>query len=253
MRADTGDDDRLLTARVEDALRAAASGRGPRFVGFLDMRGQKLALNAAQSCAAQDEYGFWGGFEGAERKMLGAGGDAGAPEREQYPIAAVRFSWKFASLTHRDFLGALMSLGMKMDRLGDIVVGGSECTVILDASMADFVENNLTRVGSAGVSAQRAEPSEVSRVSSFENIGDTVASARLDCVLGALVGASRTQSVKMIRQGLVMVDFEQTLDPDRRVDDGATVSVRGSGRYIVDRVGPQTKKGRMRLSARKYL
>ncbi len=87
----------------------------------------------------------------------------------------------------------------------------------------------------------------------FKEIGGTVASARLDCILSALTALSRSESAQLITSGLVFVNFETECKISVIVSEGATVSIRGHGRFVIDRIGPQTKKGRLSIKARKYL
>lgn len=251
-RTDTEEENKRLTARISDAYYASQAHRGARFIGFLDLREKRVAQDALRSLGAEN-FEFFGGYGDAERTMLCLYPERFKPEHEQYPIAALGFTWRFGELSHRDFLGALMSLGLKSEKIGDINVGDSDGTVVLDSAMADFVADNLTRVGRCTMRCERIDPDSIIPSRSFEDISDTVASARLDCIVSALTNLSRGKSDELIRGGMIMVDFGPESDPDTRIDDGATVSVRGHGRYIVDSVGPVTKKGRMRFSARKYV
>lgn len=249
---DTEEENSRLVARISDAYKAAEARRGMRFIGFLDLREKRVAQDALTSLGA-DDYEFFGGYDGAERTMLCLYPPHRRPEHDKYPLAALEFTWRFGDLSHRDFLGALMSLGLRSEKIGDINVGGSDGTVVLDGAMADFVTQNLTRVGRCTVKCSAIRPDGIVPARSFKDICDTVASPRLDCIVSALTNISRGKSDELIRGGAVMVDFGPESDPDARMDDGATVSVRGHGRYIVDTVGPVTKKGRMRLTARKYI
>jgi RNA-binding protein YlmH len=195
---------------------------------------------------------FWGGFEGAERVYLGISAEV-QPVAEDFPIAAVRFSWRFEALTHRDFLGALLSLGLRRDKIGDIVVGDGECRVVLDAGISDFVRQNLTKVGGGGVSCVAAGLTDIKKRQAFGAVSDTIASPRLDCIVAALADKSRLDAGKLILNGFVSIDFETAEDTAAKLNEGSTVSIRGHGRFIIDGIGPATKKGRLRLEARKYL
>jgi RNA-binding protein YlmH len=250
-------EDRLLLARVEDALRYAGRRYEPKIIGFLDRHIQTAAqsLLAGPAAAGECRALFWGGYEDAERKMLGIFPPYEEPAGEDFPIAALRAEWKFETLTHRDFLGALLGLGFKREKIGDILVSpdACACTVLADRAVADYILANLEKVGRTGVRVVRADLTGIVREDRFATLRDTVASARADCVVSALVSGSRGEAQKLIAEGFVSLDFETVSDPSKKVCDGATVSIRGHGRFLIDRVGPPTRKGRLVLEARKYL
>ena len=252
-----GGGDRLLASRVSDAFEAAGRQYVPRFVGFLDGHQRRIAQQICDQQACGRRAGecsalFWGGFEGAERTVLGVFPPFGEPETAAFPIRCVRIGWKFRELTHRDFLGSLLSLGIRRDKIGDIVVGDGECAVMLDEAVACFVMQNLEKVGGAGVRCEEADGASVHVQAQFDELSDTVASPRLDCVVASLGNMSRTESGRLITNGLISVDFETVMNSSAPVCEGSTVSIRGHGRFIIDAIGPATRKGRLKFSARRY-
>ena len=248
--ADGGD--RLLASRVSDAIEAAGRQYVPHFVGFLDGHQRRVAQRVCDRMPGDGRVLFWGGFEDAERTVLGVFPPFGEPETAAFPIRCVRIRWRFRELTHRDFLGSLLSLGIRRDKIGDIAVGDGECMVMLDEAVARFVMQNLEKVGGAGVRCEEADEASVHVQAHFDELSDTVASPRLDCVVAALGGMSRTESGRLIASGLVSVDFETAVNPSAPVREGSTVSIRGHGRFIMDAIGPATRKGRLKFSARRY-
>ncbi|AVQ95402.1 hypothetical protein DRA42_03590 [Ethanoligenens harbinense] len=246
-----GTDDSLLFARADDALRAV--GRyAARFVGFLDEREQAAVLRHLSAKHADASFLLWGGYADAERRMLGVFPQEEVPDGAAFPITAVQIIWKGAELNHRDFLGALLSLGLKREKVGDLVVRSNDCVAFLENAVAAFVRSNLSRVGRIGVSCEPYE-GDVRREAHFAEIGGTVASERLDCVVAALTGCSRTQAEDGITAGRVALDFRTVTDRACRVPPGASLSIRGCGRFVVDELGPPTRKGRLRFAARKYV
>jgi RNA-binding protein YlmH len=247
------DEDRLLISRVNDAIDAVSCNYAAKFIGFLDMHKRNVAEGVLKAAQADCKSVFWGGFDAAERVYLGLFEPGEQPETDMFPIGALKFAWKFGEPTHRDFLGALMSLGVKREKLGDIALGAGECTVVLDAAIMGFVSQNLAKVGGCGVTCIPAELSRIKKSQDFSNISDTIASPRLDCIVAALVNMSRAQCERLIESGCVSIDFETATNAAVKVSGGATVSIRGHGRFIVDSIGPATKKGRLRFTARTYL
>ncbi len=248
----TETDDGLLLARVDDALEAAER-HAARFVGFLDEREQAAVLRHLSARRAGAPILLWGGYADAERRMLGVFPWGAQPDIAAFPITAVRIVWKGAELTHRDFLGALLSLGLKREKAGDLVVRQGDCVAFLENAVAAFVLSNLSRVGRTGVSCAPYTGEEVHREAHFAEIGGTVASERLDCVVAALTGRSRTQAEDDIAAGRVAMDFRTVTDRACRVPSGVSLSIRGCGRFVVDELGPPTRKGRLRFAARRYV
>lgn len=246
----------LVEPRVRDAFEAAAN-YGRRFIGFLDPAKAQKALRCAKTLGALPDYEgcgyrFFGGYGGAERVYFGVFPPFDEPDDSAFPVAAVELTWKFSKLSHRDFLGALLSLGIVRDKLGDIIVGDGKCTVIAEKTVAMFIVQNLERVGSAGVRCEIAND-VAEREEHFKEIGGTVASARLDCVVSVLTGKGRAEASTLIAGGLVSVDFDTRCERSFEVSGGATVSIRGHGRFVIDSLGPPTRKGRLNMEARKYL
>ena len=250
-------EDELVCARVNDVFDGAASYR-LKFVGFFDPHEASLAQKRAQSLCAGGAYDgcsflFFGGHDGAERVFLGAFPPYCQPNNDDFPVAAIDITWRFVNLSHRDFLGALLALGIVRSKIGDIVVGDGICTVFVEKNVASFILQNLVKVGSAGVHCEISSGGFAVSEEHFQEISGTVASGRLDCVVSALTGCSRSAAVDIIAGGLVSVDFDIRCDNTSDVSGGATVSIRGHGRFVIDSLGPQTRKGRLSFVARKYL
>ncbi len=158
-------------------------------------------------------------------------------------------------LSHRDYMGALIHLGLERDALGDILpMGDDEAVVLTGATMAAFLEDNLSHVASDAVRATRLPAdTPLTYERRLEPIHDTVASPRLDCVVAALCNLSRDRAQAAVRGGLVELDYETVESCDLTVEPPATISVRGCGKFAVREIGGETRKGRLRLSAGKYM
>lgn len=244
-------DDRLLVSRVGDVV--GSVGRQPKFLGFLDRHMREVARRAAMRAGAENRCFFWGGYEDAERVMLGIFPPGKQMIGELFPLCCVGMEWKSgADLTHRDFLGALMALGIKYDKIGDILVESGRCSVVADAAVGGFLLQNFERVGAETVVCCKTDFSGLKRRQNFLDITGTIASQRLDGVVAALIDVSRAEAVRLIEDGLVSVDFEVRQDAVKKVAESSTVSIRGHGRFVIDAIGPVTRKGRLKFAARKY-
>lgn len=213
-------------------------------------------------------YAFYGGYAEAERRrlyclpdyMLWESAESAAKEAAADDIAVLRIEGSgYRTLGHRDFMGAILSLGIKRAVLGDIIVDEDApgAYVFCDAEMAGYIAENLSRIGSDTVKVQKLAldmmPDGFCAARKTEPISDTVASMRADCVVAALCNTSRERAKLLILQGLVEVNYETLYKPDAEIAEGDVVSVRGEGKFRVNGTDGTTRRGRLRLSAEKYI
>lgn len=246
-------DDALLKARLTDAVALSRARKNPQFVGFLSEREGLLAERLIKSMHWEDTL-FWGGYEGAERLCFGAFPDFMGPDAASFPVDALTVTFRAQDkLTHRDFLGTLMSLGINRDTVGDILIEDGRCVLFVRSSIVSFILSQLQKVGGAGLKVEPGFHEPLPPGRGTEPITDTIASARLDCVVAALTGLSREKSAGLITAGLVQLNASEKLSLSVEVEEGDKLSIRGYGKFLVEAIGPPTKKGRLRLKALKYL
>lgn len=197
-----------------------------------------------------------GGYENAERQMIAFHPDALVFEWE-YPIdclkitpSAVKYAEK---LTHRDYLGALLNLGVERSVIGDILVKEHDAWVFTHSRMSDFFLDNLTRVRHTNVRISRVEDPQELPSPSFEEIAGTCASPRLDALIALAFRESRSSMVSFIESGQVFVNGKLITSNGYEPGEGDIISVRGKGRFIFDGVSRQTKKGRLGVRLRRYV
>ena len=260
---------RALWARLDDLCAQRDKGI-MRCTDFLSPRELYHALAYLDKMGIA--YRVFGGYEGSERCRVyllpdymecvfedsaRALDELLAELGEDTDIAALRISGSgYRTFTHRDVLGSLLAMGLERSVIGDILVDadGFGAYVLCGRAIAEFIEREPWRVANDKVSVRRIRLDELTIPEHrFAQINDTVASARLDCVVAALCSLSRERARECVLRGLVEMNFESEDRPDRTVSAPATVSVRGYGRYRVLSVSEQTRKGRYRLAAEKYL
>ena len=243
-------DDGLLAARVQDLLHQAQ--HRPAFLGFLDET-QAAICEDVLARAAPGAALLWGGYPDAERKIAGVFPDYLEPMPEMFPIAPITFTFrKEDSLSHRDFLGSLMALGVERDSIGDILVGKGRCVVFVRKELERYFLENVTKIGRVGVSGFPGAEEPLPLEREFQVMTGVVASQRLDCMVAFLCRISREKAAGLITAGLVMRNHRETLSVSERLNEGDSISVRGSGKFIIDRLGPFTVKGRLSVSCRKF-
>lgn len=154
MEKRAGMDDAVLEAKLRDAVRIAERGR-PHFVGFLDERQAGVAQTIMRRTGFSN-YLLWGGYAEAERVLFGAFPDYLEACPEEFPLETVTVSYRQCdSLTHRDFLGSLLSKGVVRETIGDILVEPGRAVLFARAEVTDFLLQQTDKIGRVGVKLSR--------------------------------------------------------------------------------------------------
>jgi len=248
----TEDNNGLVIARLKDAVEACKKRNYPCFIGFLN----ESEISAAVKYLGSEHfsgYRLFGGYENSERCMLGVSSDGGYIENYYYPICGISFRYrKEYRLGHRDFLGSLMSLGIKREAVGDILTSDGETVVFVRNELKDYIINQISKIGRVGVSVEEWDGGFLPENCDFENIVITVSSARLDSVVSAVLSLSREKSAEQIRQGRVFVNSAETDNVSCILREGDKISVRGYGKFLLEGFSGLTKKGRLKINIKKY-
>lgn len=244
-------EDEALRSRVDDTVRLCDKRGVPCFLGFLDLHEQAVARQSLAH-TPPDMWRFYGGYDEAERCLLAVYPSYLPAEEEDFPLCAIGFRYRTVkALTHRDVLGTLLSAGIRRDKVGDILCGEGLSVAFLHRDIVPFVCEQIQCIGGEGVTLLPEYAGELPVSRNYRELRETVASPRLDCVAKALLHCSREEASRLIVAGLVSVDHHLQTNVSRQLSAPCTVSVRGNGRYLIDQVGPETKKGRLTLLARK--
>ena len=204
------------------------------------------------------KYGYVlsGGFDDAERKIACFGNinDFGYPPAPPIEIVLIEpLSEKFSdNLTHRDFLGSLMGLGIKRETLGDIIITDNKGYLFCLEGISQYIIDNLTKVRHTSVTCSICEELPVSALPQPKEKVVIVSSLRLDAVISSVYDLSRSKSAAFIDSEKVFINSKLTTSASKTLEPGDTVSVRGYGRFrFVDVLGG-TKKGRTRAMCQIY-
>ncbi len=244
---------KLFEAKLKDAVFLADKRNVPQFTCFLDERERDYAESRLKSNKTVNVV-FWGGRDDSERVCAGiypAGYELSFVDFDIAPVTAI--FRKDVELNHRDFLGTLMSIGLKRDVIGDILIENGRCVFFVKRDIEQYVLDQVFKVGGEGVSLTSGCEFPLPEGAKFFEISATVASARLDCVVKALVNTGRDSAAALIKTGRVNLNFNEEYSNSAAVIDGAKISIRGYGKFIIDKIGPQTRKGRLCFKARKYI
>jgi RNA-binding protein YlmH len=265
-------EDKLVLAKLLDKAGFTAKTNKPAHSEFLDPHQTNLAerfLTSMDTC----EYRLFGGFPGAERVIAAFYPDfLNEDEREEYNETILKVLEikpnASGSLSHRDYLGALMSLGIRREVTGDIIVEAEKCSIVVLNDISAYIASNLFKVGNIGVNMAIIDIIDLSipvtgcmgkqlikSTTSREvtEIKTTVAALRLDSICAQAFGISRSKAAEFIKAGRVNLNWEMAENPDKLVREGDTISLKGKGRAILEKVGGKTRKDRLAISISKLV
>lgn len=245
----------LFQKRLIDLSRTAYQRGIIMFSDFMNLNELNI-LHTLPKEELYSRYETFGGYAEAERQMVAFLPDALCYE-VFYPFSILRIrplNTKFSEeLTHRDYLGAILNLGIERCKTGDILIQDKEAIVFVTEKMADFLSENLTRIRHTSVMVQKEEPREFHYEPSFEEIRGTVASVRLDSLLPLAFSSSRSRLSGLIEGKKVFVNGRLIVSNGYRVREKDIVSVRGMGRFRYEGILSETRKGRYYVKIRKYI
>lgn len=160
----------------------------------------------------------------------------------------------YVTLSHRDYMGSILALGIERDVVGDIAVTGDfSAVVFVRGVIADYITESLTKAGRDTVSVSRTNLKKDFIIPrKFISLSLVSASRRLDSVVAALTNSSRADAKELCTSGSVELNHVPTTSPDGRVNEGDTVTVRGHGKFLIDSFGGETRSGRLRLSVSRF-
>jgi len=225
-----------------------------QYSGFLSPAEQDDFARSRE--AAGFSFRFDGGYENAERRILAAGNEAemGPPEIPVSVIAVRPKSEKYAEeLSHRDYLGAVLGLGIERGLIGDILVRDRRAWVFCLSAAAELVASSLAQVRRTAVAAEETGADIPELRPRYQALRANVASERLDAVIAAFAGLSRGQTDRLFAAGKVYVNGRMTMDRSQRLKEGDAFSVRGTGKAVYDGIEYETRKKRYMVSLRKLI
>ena len=243
----------LCRKRLLDLSRQADRKGIVLFSDFLNLNEQNIFHSLQKELYTTAELS--GGYEQAERQMVAFHPDALLFPWE-YPITCLKIeplAAKFSeSLTHRDFLGAVLNLGIERSVIGDILVQEHTAWIFCHNKISDYIIENLTRVRHTTMKISRVDNPEHFPTPQFETISGTCASVRLDSLIGLAFQSSRSSMVSFIEGGQVFVNGKLITSNGYEPKDGDIISVRSKGRFRYEGVFGQTKKGRYSIKLSRY-
>ena len=219
------------------------------FLNPFEVENAKAILNSNDNL----KYTIDGGYDASERKMVFIYpfymeyGDID----ETLRFIQIEGNFKFKSVSHKDYLGSLLSLGIKREKIGDIIIHENFCQVIVSYDICDFILMNLQKVARNNVKLKEISRADIiNNPPSYKETYFTVTSSRIDCIISGLYNMSRQESAKLINNEKVQIDYEKITSCSREIKSGCLISVRGKGRAQIVSIGDLTKKGKIKVQGK---
>lgn len=248
-------DERTWIDQYSEWLERCSATHGQRETDFLDPR-QAYILNTLAAKVDNVQVLFYGGYEEAERKKALIAPDYAYLENADLQLALLEVNSSdpaFTSLRHGDFLGAVLGLGIKREKIGDIHYTGERCYIFVAAEMADYLHLQLQQVHRVHVQTAIIPISQFVQVEqSFIERQISVASLRLDGIASDAVRLSRAKIVAPIKSGKCKVNWMVVEDPAYQIQLGDVISLKGFGRFKMIDIQENAKSGRYRVKIALY-
>lgn len=246
----------LLKKRFSELAEKSYRNNQYLFTNFLNMAEQN-AFYEMQKEISYVPYTVFGGTENCERVMVRFGSEELFGYEKPFPICCIEVSpliEKFADrFTHRDFLGAVMNLGIEREVVGDIAVKGKKAYLFCIEKIAPYIEENLVQVKHTSMRCQILDEAPDLLKPVLEKREVTAASERIDAVLGKLCNLSRSQSVLAFREKKVFVGGRLCENNSYQLKNGDMVTYRGFGKFIYEGIKYETKKGKLCIEVSLYV
>ncbi|SKA76964.1 RNA-binding protein YlmH, contains S4-like domain [Clostridium sp. USBA 49] len=244
-------EDKNILSNIYNKLTLAEKANVPVFINeFYPPNLWKNILNL------QDKFNVKiyanGIFEEAERKMLAFFNDI----IYSYPINVIKIKnkSKFQKLEHRDYLGAIIGLGIKREKFGDLIIKDDICYGTFCKDISYYVISNLNYVGKCPCTVELVNENEYKNIkANTENLYIITTSLRLDSVVGSLCNISRSKAVSIINNGKVLVDYNEIYEKDKSIELNTVITIRGYGKFKIINIIGSTQKGRLKLQISKYV
>ena len=238
----------LLKKRLAELSHRAFERGYTTYSTFLNLQ----EISILKSLKVDSKYSLFGGYENADRCVAAFSND----EIYSYPIVCIKIKplqQKFSDrLTHRDFLGALMNLGIERGMLGDIKIINNEGYLFCLDKISQYIVDNLSSIKHTSVKCKIIDdiPELFNQIPDEEEY--IVSSLRIDTVVSAVFKMSRNSASQLINQEKIFINSKTVYKDSIQLKEGDVVSVRGYGKFIYSQTVNETRKHKMVVAIRLY-
>lgn len=249
-------EEQILKGRLSDLAKTAYNQNIYTYSSFLSP--EELSwLYDIRDELSYISFTCFGGNELSERQVVGFGSPDEFGYEGHFPISVIKITpllEKFSDdLNHRDFLGALMHLGIERSVIGDILIRDNTAYVFCLEKIAGFICNELTKVKHTNVKCEITGLNIPALSPTLEDVEFPAASLRLDVIIASLLKCSRKEALNLFEERRVTLNGRITGRNSTLLKDGDVFSVRGHGKFIFDHAGGNTRKGKIYVTVRKYV
>lgn len=247
------EEEKLLAAKANDLFRLCDKYASARFSGFLNEAQAELIRTQIGEPTGYNT-GFFGGYDEAERCIFSVFPDWEECVHDKFPIVILKFIKGYSKeLSHRDYLGTILSLGIERGKVGDIVVTDKGAYAFVMEDIADYIADNITKIANCGVKTEKLSINdEIDIKKAFKIVNTIAASPRLDAILASAFNLSRREASLLINAGRVSINHKESLNTSMILKNGDLISARGFGRVILEELGSSTRSGKIHISLKKY-
>ncbi len=241
-------DERLVLAKAIDRLELAKKTYTPEFTIFMD----PYKAYSIRDMLLNNECDIlvYGGYDDSERVKIGFFPEFSNADINEFPIRAVEISYNLQfsrALSHRDFLGSLLGLGIKREKTGDIIIDDGRAVAFVDSDIADYIAVNLERVGHTKVRVKMLEHFNPKPKEAQEK-RLTVPSLRIDALLSSALNISRGKASDLIKGEKAFVNWKKVISVSHTVKENDVITLRGVGRVKINEIMGTTKKDRILIN-----
>ncbi len=239
-------EDKLVVSKAKDTIYLSEKRFSPAFYGFLNEHESSLIRNTV---FLPDECLFWGGYDNAKRVIFGSG----VSTTEEFPLSALSFKYRSEfELSHRDFLGSLMALGIERSTIGDIIVNDGQAIVFVKDDIVPFIKQEVRKIGRVGVKITDYDLSDFTYEDEFDEMTFTISSLRLDVFVSALCKISRDKACKLIESELVTINHQTQTSNSKTLCVSDVVTIRKYGKFVFAENNGFSKKGKIKVLVKHF-
>jgi len=201
-------------------------------------------------CSKEFEIETNGFIEGSERRMISFNNIYKSP----FPMKLIKIqnTSKFSNLSHRDFLGGILSLGIERNKIGDLLVGENACYVPIHEDIESFIIYNIDKIAKVSCIAEVVDNIETLPEITFEEVIILISSLRIDGVVSKIANVSRSKATSMIEQGKVLINYNKIKDKSYELKGEERITIRGFGKFIIGSSIGNSKSGKIKVIIKKY-
>ena len=191
-----------------------------------------------------------GFFEDAERRMISFNNIYEIP----FPMKFIKIknTSKFSNLNHRDFLGAILSLGIDRNKIGDLLVDNNICYLPVHEEIESFLLYNLDKIGKATCEVEEVKEDEILPKVNFKEEIILISSLRIDGIVSKIANISRSKAQGLVEQGQILIDYVKIKDKSYELKGNERITIRGIGKFILGDIIGNSKSGKIKIIIKKY-